>query len=299
MRKVAAALVTSVAILSSPRVAKACAVCAAGDPTLYAMGSEGSFAGRVRGSVSLRIGDAWIGERGVDALTVDERRLDLAVVWAPWKDISFSADMPLLDRTIRLDHVGSESAFAPGDLELRVRDQVWSSREDGWHQGLAFFGGLKLPTAPVERDPNGVYLPPDLQPGCSSVAPILGVSYFVGKGMITFSAAASFYLDIGFSNTTPHAGDSLRTQTTIQVQPKTWIAGRFGVDTKFEEPGTLPGDVVDKNSGGVAGYVTSELVLVPRTDWAVTVGGYFPALQAYRGKHGEGPVGSVSLVLDF
>ena len=229
-----------------------------------------------------------------------ERRLDFAVVWAPLKDVSFSADMPILDRTIRLDHVGSLSAFAPGDLELRARDTVWTSREDGWRQALAFHGGLKLPTAPLEHDPNGVLLPPDLQPGCSSFAPILGVAYVVpARGMISFDAAATFYLDIGFRTDAPHAGDSLRTQTTLQVQPKTWIAGRFGVDTKFEEPGTLPNSVVDKNSGGVAGYITSELVLVPRTDWTIAIGGYFPVLQAYRGQHGEGPVGSLSLVIDF
>ncbi len=299
MQKLGVALATLAAIVLGAPAGQACAVCAAGDPTLYAMGSEGSFAGRVRGAVSLRIGDAWVGEPGVDAITVAERRLDLSVVWAPIKDISFSADMPLIDRTIRQDHVGSTSAFSAGDLELRARDTVFTSRDGGFRQVLAFHGGIKLPTAPLEHDPSGVLLPPDLQPGCSSFAPILGAGYLVSKGMISFDAAASFYLDIGFRTDAPHAGDSLRTQTTIQVQPKTWIAGRFGLDTKFEEPGTLPGSIVDKNSGGVAGYVTSELTLVPRTDWAITIGGYFPVLQAYRGQHGEGPVASLSLVIDF
>jgi hypothetical protein len=193
MHQVAIAIATIATVVLAAEAARACAVCAAGDPTLYAMGSEGSFAGRVRGSVSLRVGDAWIGEPGIDALTVKERRLDFAVVWAPLKDVSFSADMPILDRTIRLDHVGSLSAFAPGDLELRARDTVWTSREDGWRQALAFHGGLKLPTAPLEHDPNGVLLPPDLQPGCSSFAPILGVAYVVGRGMISFDAATSVF----------------------------------------------------------------------------------------------------------
>ncbi|HVY45515.1 MAG TPA: hypothetical protein VHB21_06525, partial [Minicystis sp.] len=109
--RVAWAAAAALAVVAAARPAAACAVCAAGDPTLYAMGNETAFSGRLRASAALRVGDAWVGEPGVDALTVKEQRLDLGVVWVPLKDLSFSADMPLLDRGIRLDGVGSTSAL--------------------------------------------------------------------------------------------------------------------------------------------------------------------------------------------
>ncbi|HEY4119970.1 MAG TPA: hypothetical protein VGM56_19030 [Byssovorax sp.] len=297
-RAVASAVALAVVVASSS--ALACAVCAAGDPTLEAMGSEKSFEGRVRAALAYRIGEAWTGERGVDAILVDEQRLDLQAVYAPWRDVAFSLDMPLLYRRIGADHAGHVDYVAPGDLEARARYTAWTSSGAGVRQALAFHAGIKAPTAPLERDPMGELLPPDLEAGCSSITPLGGASYVLSSSPLTFVAAATVYFPFPVRSDAPHSGDSLRTQTSLQVQPRYWIAGRLGFDTKLEEPGTLPpNDAVAPNSGGFVGYVASEIEIVPRADWLVTAGGFFPVIQALRGHHGEGPVLSITVALDF
>jgi hypothetical protein len=275
--------------------AKACAVCATGDPTLTVMGSERPYASRFRVSGELRIGGARVGE-GASAVDLTEERVDFSAAYAPTRDSILSISIPLLQREAE-SSLGVTRALVLGDVELRVRGFVWQTVHGATRQYSGLQGGLKLPTAPVENGPGGAALAPALQPGGGSVAPFGGVFYGVSRRPWSMVTSATLLLPFPVRDGA-HAAESLRTSFAVQRQVAPWFAARIGWNARLD--GTVQiGDTTDPNSGGFVGYISPEIVLGPAMDLLITIAAHVPAVQALRGEHAERTILALGVTYDL
>jgi hypothetical protein len=288
------AILAGLAVVTAARPAAACAVCALEDPTLSAAGSEAPFRGRLRADVDVLAG--WVEEGAADGrwLRVDDARVAATLAYAPSRDLLLSAVVPVLDRTLH-DGRTMTSEGVLGDVEARAYAMLW--RGDGPRQ-LALVGGLKAPTAPVERDARGVALPAELEPGCSAIVPYLGLAYAAGGRWVTGQASAALYLPFAVRDA-PHAGDSFHAAAWMQVQAVPWLATRLGLRAQVDSTGELAPGVADLNSGGFLGYVTTDAIASPWSDVVLSVGASFPVVQALLGEHRESTVASAQVAYDF
>ena len=269
----------------------ACAVCGAGERTLPANGNELAFAGRLRATVDARA--AAFAAR-TEPMRVVEVRTEPGASVAIGEGTLIGAAVPVLRRSIAvegaaLDHVSL------GDVEARVSHVAWSTGPAVVGRRLTASASLKGPTAPIE---HGV--PTDLQPGCGSIVPGVGLTYtwtFSGSPLVSVWTSATLLLPLSVREG-PHPGDSLRGSTTLQVQPSTWIATRASVHARWDAAGDRDG-AVDRGSGGAAVYAAPEIVLSPASDLVVSAGVSVPVVQAMRGYRVTAPIALVGIGLDF
>ena len=295
MRGAALFLASLLALLAAERAAVACAVCAAEDPTIDAPGLERAFAHRLRLGAEALAGS--VSEAAADGrlLTVSDLRFAVNAQLAASKDLLLSATLPVLDRAL-FDGGASARSWVLGDAEARVTNVAW--RGGGLvAQSLTLSLGVKLPTAPEERDLRGAPLPDELQPGCGSVVPYAGAAYSARRGALSGQASALVYLPFSVRDG-PHAGDSLRLTAFTQVQATMAVATRFGVKVRIDGTGELAPGIADLNSGGLAGYVTSDLLLRPTPDLVISFGGAFPVVQAFLGTHRETAIANVQVGIE-
>jgi len=277
-------------------LAHACAVCAAADPTVVGAGAEQPYARRLRLDGEVLVGA--VSEAAPDGrlLTVSDLRSAVTAAAAPSPDVLLSLAVPLLTRTLS-DGGDRTTATVAGDLDARVYDLAW---RDGPlpRVRLGIVGGVKLPTAPVQDDARGAPLPVELQPGCSAVVPYFGAALSLGRGFLTGRVDAALFLPFAVRSA-PHAGDSLRAGAWVQAQPAEVLAARVGARARLESTGELSTGVPDVDSGGLVGYVTSELLVRPSSDVVVSAGAAFPVVQAWLGVHRETAVASADVAVDF
>lgn len=272
----------------------ACAVCATADPTLTPSGEEQPFRGRLRLSADARVGHVDAGET-----SLDDRRVEIATTWAPLRSFEITFGAPYLFR-----HIEQASALATmdhatiGDVELRARLLAYEARGAFGRRRFGLLAALKLPTAPIENDIHGAALASVLQPGCGSIAPTLGAYYTVARGSWSAYVSASLFLPFEVRDG-PHAGDSARASAHVQFQPTPRFAARAGVFTRLDADGHLAANVDDPNSGGFVGYLTSEAAFSPIDDLVVTVGAFFPVIEALRGAHHESAIAALTIAYDF
>jgi len=290
----------------------ACAVCGAADKTLPANGSELPFEGRKRATLELRAASFETSSR---ALRVTELRAQPGLATAIGPATLLAAEMPLLDRTLVLrapaapasgsapvipvrDAASPESrTMMLGDAELRLTHTPWRSAPAALSRRLTISAGVKLPTAPLERDPSGALVHPDLQPGCSSIVPLVSMSYAWASSLWSAWTGASLLLPVAVREGA-HSGDSLRASFTMQLQPSRVLATRLGVFGRLDSTGELDGEVV-RRSGGASVHVAPEIVLSPATDVVVSFGAAFPVVQEMRGYRATTPVLLASAGVDF
>jgi hypothetical protein len=184
-----------------------------------------------------------------------------------------------------------------GDAELRVTHTPWRSAPAPVTRRLTIAADMKLPTAPLERDPSGALVHPDLQPGCSSIVPLVAMSYAWASSWWSAWTGASLLLPVAVREGA-HSGDSFRASATMQLQPSRALATRLGVFGRLDSTGELDGEVV-RRSGGASVHVAPEIVLSPVADVVVSVGAAFPVVQEMRGYRATMPVLLASAGVDF
>ncbi len=288
-RSIVFALVVALASLL-PRIASACAVCGAADKTLPVRGEEIAFAGRVRATLDGRA--AGLVARATPLRIVELRLVPGASV-ALGEDVLLSADVPILRRTLASGAEAPAEHVIPGDAEGRISYVASRTRT----RRLTFSGGIKAPTAPIERDAGGRFVPTDLQPGCGSIVPHVGATYAIGSGLLSAWATASLLLPVSV-RAGPHPGDSLRTALTVQLQPGRVFAARLSANGRADAAGDVD-EQIDKRSGGASLFVAPELVASPLVDLVVSVGAAFPVVQATRGHRVTTPIALVGIGWDF
>lgn len=277
----------------APRAASACAVCGAADKTLAARGEEVPFAGRVRATLDGRAA-AFAARRA--PLRVVELRLVPGAAIALDEDVLLSAELPLLRRSLVSEGAAprlTADRLMLGDFEARASYVGYRTRA---HR-LSFHGSAKAPTAPIDRDPSGGFVPTDLQPGCGSIVPAVGATYTVTGPLLTLWTSASLLMPVSVRGG-PHPGDSLRASATAQLQPHRLLAGRASVHGRLDSAGDVD-DRVDPRSGGASVFLASELVASPVDDLVVSVGAAFPLVQETRGHRVTAPIALVGIGLDL
>ncbi len=271
----------------------ACAVCATADPTLMASGEEQPFRGRLRLDADARIGHVEAG-----SMSLDDRRVEIATTWAPLRALELGFAAPYLFREVQDASLHAIDHATIGDVELRSNLLAYESRGAFGRRRFGLIASLKLPTAPIEHDSHGAPLSSVLQPGCGSIAPTLGAYWSAGRAQWSYYASASLFLPFSVRDG-PHTGDSFRASAHVQFQPTSRFAGRVGLFTRLDASGELAPGVDDANSGGFIGYVTSEIVFSPTTDLVVTIGVFFPVIEALRGVHHESAIAALTVAYDF
>jgi hypothetical protein len=277
-----------------PRPARACAVCSQSSPTLTGAGGEKAYDGRLRASVDGRAGSARTGS-GAGLVQLDDRRLELALAYAPTPDFLAAVVVPGLYRSMRSQKASGGEAVL-GDVDARTSYRLWSS--DDRQRQLHLVSGLKFPTAPIQSDREGRPLSAELQPGCGSLVPYIGVDYTSTVRMWTFSSGGSVFVPVPVREG-PHPGYSVRARAAVQVQPIRYLAARAGVSARFDATGELAPGQNDPNSGGLVGYATAGLLVSPTSDLVVSLEAFFPVLQSLRGDHRELTIFGAGVAYDF
>lgn len=287
----------------------ACAVCGAAEQTLPRSGAEVPFDGRKRATLELRAASFETRDRELRAV---ELRAQPGFALAIGRDALVGADVPLLRRSLELagrrprasglgppagDESPTTSTPSVGDAELRAAFTAWRSAPGGTNRRFTLLAGTKLPTAPLERDPAGELVHPDLQPGCGSVVPTIGGSYAWTSSAWAAWASASLLFPVSVRSGA-HSGDSLRASLGAQLQPTRIFATRLGVHGRLDGTGELGGEVV-RASGGASVHVAPELVLSPTSDVVLALGASFPVVQEMRGYRATSPVLLASVGVDF
>jgi hypothetical protein len=275
-----------------------CAVCATADPIVDAPGNERSFAGRLRATIDARMGGASAADPDGTSVDVVDRRVEGTVAWAPSPTVLMSLSVPALERTIAANGQDVERTSL-GDVEARVQLLAWADEYGRFRRRFVVFGGTKLPTAPVQVDPSGALLPSVLQPGCSSIVPLLGVAYTMSRAPWSWMAGGTVLLPFVVRQAAPHSGDSLRASLIGQWQPIRWLGARAGLQARLDGGGLLADGEPDPSSGGLVGYASADVLVSPATDLVLSVGGMVPVVQAWRGEHHEEPILAASAAYDF
>ncbi|MCB9527012.1 MAG: transporter [Myxococcales bacterium] len=292
MRRLALALL--LALAAAPRLARACAACACGDPTLTAMGTGKSYAGRLRLAAEWRRRAETLPTAFGDA-RVTEDRYTLAVAFSPLDALQLAVAAPFVDRTLTAPTLARDRAAHLGDVEVLGRYFLVGARGFDTHQ-LGLTAALRLPTAP-ELDGADGPLPLDAQPGTGAFMPALGVWY--GLFAHPWSAHTSATVVV------PSEGHgALRTGLTglatahVQRQWPIDLALRVGLDGRLGARDALAGATV-RDSGGATLFATAGLGYSPLTDVLLDATLRWPVYDDRRGGERAEPSLSLAVVWDL
>ena len=276
------------AALTCARSGAACGTCGCGDATLTALGSEKPYQNRVRTSLELRYRSEEIGRANVDRISMREARADAHLAWAPHERAFIALSAPLVHRTVGYVNEAESVVTGVGDVALRVKAFVAQDSPAFPRHLLAVVFGLSVPTAAMQRDSEGALLPMEMQIGTGSWDPALGVSYAY------FPRPWSFYSSVQGSSplrdtATFRASPSLRASLSLQRQFSLRFAARLSVDTRLDAKAFENGQS-ERDSGGLVGFVSPELLLSPMPDVLLGLSARLPVAQALAGYHREGPI---------
>jgi hypothetical protein len=249
-RLVAAALA---ALALSPSPARACSVCACGDPLLDAT-DPAALAGRL--SVSLdaetldvaSASDALPGE--LDRLRQDTLRIQ--VVWKATPRTSVVGSVPFTHKMIETVGVVRSDVTHFGDAEVGIR-QTLLERASFTHrtvQTVAASAGTSLPTGPDDLEADGERIEPHGQPGTGAFGPFAGLHYRFAIG--DFAASAS----VGGRWRTPNEagyrfGGALTWTLHGQWRPARRVALDLGLDARHAAPDRDGDDAVPHTGGSL------------------------------------------------
>lgn len=275
----------------------ACSSCSSGDPTLTVMGTELPFEGRKRLSLETRYrGDA-IGDPQLEGIRLQELRTDLNVAYTPSVRWTLSASVPLIARSVTYVNLAQDRVLGLGDIELRVRRLLWRDRSFMPQHVLSGQVGLKLPSTPLAVGVDQQPLDSSAQPGSGSWDPSLALSYgFFAHPYSAYISVTGVRPSEGYLN--ERVGASLRSTWMVQAQPLEPLSIRGGLDMRWDAVNLEDGQV-ESDSGGFISFVALDLLVQPKQDWLVRVGGALPVVQKLNGYHQESPLLTVGAVYDF
>lgn len=232
------------AALAAAAPASACSVCGCGDP-LLAASDPAAISGQVRLQLDteyLRVDAGTEGQPGhTDRLTQWSYRLN--AVYRPVDALSFSATVPLLQKSIRTVGGGTDVLDSDltglGDIEVAARYAAWRWVDLGAgrvHE-LAFTAGTALPTGDHgARSADGTLVDPHGQLGTGAWQPFVGVSYRYEQGSWLAFAALSGRLrtEATYADSSQYKfGDALLWSVHGQYRPTRRVALDLGVDGRY------------------------------------------------------------------
>ncbi len=292
-----AAALGALGALASAGDAYACATCGCGDPTLTALGVEKPYQNRVRASIEGRYRTDRIGAPNVDEINLHEQRIDVQGAWAPHERVFLLLTVPIMRREVSYVNLARKLTLGLGDVELRAKVFLYQDTSEMPRHLISAIGGVKFPTAPLQRDDTGKLLPIELQPGTGSVDPILGLSYaYFPRPWSAYASVQAFFPTKGTEGF--RASAALRSTVAVQYQVTTWFAPRLAIDTRLDGK-ALEDGASSRDSSGFIGFLSPEVLVSPMTDLMLYASVRIPILQALNGYHREGAIYTVGAAVDF
>ncbi len=298
-----ASLPATAALLLAPSTGWGCAVCSCGDPTLTTMGAEQPFAGRLRLAVEATSRSDAVGAPGEDQVLLLDQALTGSVAWSPADRWQVALSVPVGRRTAEDVSLARTTVWAPGDAVVRTR---WAALRGTPSRGSALAGlggGLRLPTAPVVRRPDGTVLPMSAQLGTGTTTATLGGWGFRSVGAWSTYASAEGWVPVVALSPPRDAfpsepGLSGRATVAGQWQPLRWGAVRTSAEGRLDQPATLNGQD-EPDTGGAVLFSRLDLLLTPQTDLVIQAGVSLPVVQALSGHHREGAALALGVTVDL
>ncbi len=291
-----ASLLLIVALAARP--ARACSVCACGDPTLNLMGAELGFAGRLRlGLDAVRRTDV-IGDPNLAQVQIVEQTLTPAASWSPSAAWSLGLSLPLGHRRTTDLSLAETELWSAGDAELRARYAALRRKPGHGSAQLGPSFGLRAPTAPVSLGPDGAALPMSAQLGSGAWTAFGGA--WVARTWRPWSAygSATLLQPLPGARFPAVPGRSGRATLAAQYQPGEKLGLRGSLEARLDQTATFAGAPEPDTGGGIA-FATADLLWSPRTDLIVRVGGGLPVINALKGFHDEGPLLTAGVLFDL
>jgi hypothetical protein len=285
---------SAAAALAASGPARACSVCAAGDPLLGAS-DPAAVGGRLRLQLDaeyLRASSASALDPGAtERLTQWSFRLNVAA--RATEDLALSATLPLVDKAV--DRIGAgvttrvSSATGLGDAEAAARYVLWRGRDLGVGRTVeaAVSAGTSMPTGANDLRANGERIDEHGQPGTGTWGPFAGLHGRVQQGR--WSSFASFSGRLRTTNAHGYRyGAALLWSAHAQVRAMRRLAVDLGVDGRYAAPDRDGGASVADTGGTVLSAAPGLFLDVGGGAW-LFVRGQIPFVERLRGTQDVSP----------
>lgn len=287
-----ALLLASLAVI--PRIARACAVCNCGDPTLTMTGQEQPYTNRVRVSLDGRVLDFSQGA-GVLRRDVTVFVNSLIASWAPHERFLLGV---LLPWQLHHERTG-ETIIGLSDLEVSGRVVLYRDRRFAAQHLVSATAGLKTPTGPRLRDSAGYFVADDEQPGSGSWDPYVGLSYaaFPSEKWSTYFTIQGRYATANARHI--QRGSAVMAMASAQYQPHQRVALQLGFETLWRDVDRLANRAAAANTGGTILRFWPGVVVNPTAGLLVRAAIGVPVYEAMRGAQNERVVAQLTLSYDI
>jgi len=284
--------------LTAAGPAQACATCGCGDPTLLSIGVEQPFGGRVRAFSEGQYRTESSGTPQTGGTALAEWALNLGGSYAFSSRWALSLKVPVLFRTLESADLSRDHSTNLGDVEALAKVVLWRDREFSARHLFSLLGGMRFPTAPLQRLPDGTVLGSDIQAGPGAWWFIGGVSYYarLGGPWSAYASVLAYLPTKGREGLEP--APTGRATVYGQAQPWPWLSIRLGTDMRLDGVWHENG-VVSPDTGGFIAFLSPAVLLSPATDWVIQLAARIPVINALEGAHTEGTSASISLVVDL
>lgn len=281
------------ALLAAPP-ARACSVCACGDPLLVA-----SDPAAITGQLRLQLDGEYLrvdaGNEADPALTdrLTQWSYRLNAVYRPAERLALSATLPVVSKTIRAEGGGASTrtsdATGLGDVELGARYALWRavSLGVGRVQEIAVSAGTSAPTGPNALRDAGERIDEHGQPGTGAWGPFAGLHYRHEKGRWLGFASLSGRLHTG-NGYGYRYGPALLWSAHGQYLPAKRVALDLGLDGRHAGADRAAGEAVLNTGGTVVSAAPGVYVKAGGGAW-LFVRGQVPVLKRFRGAQDQLP----------
>ncbi|MFO0547468.1 MAG: hypothetical protein U0271_03715 [Polyangiaceae bacterium] len=266
----------------------ACAVCA--NPNLA---TQDGTSAKVQMGTSMEVRAGGLGVGPADAMRVDEMRFESGLSFQVLPELELSASVPFLLRSYEFgdDRTGLELVM--GDVGIsafaRVMERFAPHGMATLHHRVWLAPTIKFPTAPAVEDPSGVFLPSNLQPGCSSVVPQIAAVYELGEALwaVRFGGGAAIPFAV---RDAPHRGPYATAVVEADLRPVPDLGLRLGWKWLFEATGSDATSESEPDSGGLIGYLSASVDARYGATLYASAGVDVPLVLALRGEQSPTPI---------
>ncbi len=291
---IATSLALAAALLAPPD-ARACSVCACGDPLAAVAETPGNI-GSLRLALEAETLTMTAGSESMPGMTDDltQSTLRLAVTWSPLATLNVVAIVPFTNKRMVQTGMGMDAPMSDltglGDVELGLRWFPFQSVDFGARtsQSVAVMAGTSFPSGNDDAAQNGVRVDQHGQLGTGAFGPYLGLLYRLGGD--AWSGFASLAGRWRTENAYGYRyGQSLQWALQGQWQSGSWFAASLALEGRSAAADRDAGTDVP-NTGGLV------LALTPAVNFNVFTGTWLFAraqLPVYTALLGEQTVGPV------
>lgn len=295
-----AALPVLAATLLAPPPARACSVCACGDP-LAAIAETPGNRGSLRLTLEAEALSVTSGSETMPGMTdeLDQWTLRPAVVWSPLASLNLALTAPFTRKRMVETGMGMDAPMSDlsglGDVELGVRWFPFQAVDFGarLRQSGAVMAGTSFPTGENDAAQDGVRVDEHGQLGTGGWGPYLGLFYRLSgdawSGFATLTGRWRSENSYGY-----RYGQSLHWALQGQWQNGSWFAASLAFEGR-SAAADRDGGAEAPNTGGVV------LALTPAVHFNVLAGAWLfaraqlPVFTALLGEQTVGPVFTAGL----